>query len=393
MPGKGQSECFRSLASTQREAGGLYVHLPFCPYLCPYCDFAKWQHDGAAAQRYLRALEGEIAGAPAFAATTLFYGGGTPNTYPAEQIARLTATFALHFDLPSGAEATIEINPDEALCNGFEIYRRAGINRLSIGVQSFIESELRALGRQHTAADVAHAVRAARTAGFTNISLDLIFGAPGQTLASWVTNLGRAIDLGVEHVSAYGLTIEAGTPYERWYARTPEAFPDSDQQAEFYGAAIDILTAAGFEHYEISNFARPGFRCAHNANYWANGPYLGLGVGATSYLAGERRTSTRDLSEYEAAALSGSRIPAERERLEGSARVGEAAMLALRTAEGVDFQSFAERYDVDFKAMFSSVLNDLSAAGLVTIGSAGVALTRRGRLLANDVCGAFLAPA
>ena len=241
--------------------------------------------------------------------------------------------------------------------------------------------------------DVARAVRAARSAGFANVSLDLIFGAPGQTLASWVTSLGRAIDLGVEHISAYGLTIETGTPYERWYARTPEAFPDPDLQAEFYGAAIDILTAAGFEHYEISNFARPGFRCAHNANSWSNGPYLGLGVGATSYLAGERRTSTRNLSEYESAALSASRIPAESERLEGAARVGEAAMLALRTAEGVDFQSFAERYHVDFKAMFSSILNDLDAAGLVTIGSAGVALTRRGRLLANDACGAFLAPA
>jgi oxygen-independent coproporphyrinogen III oxidase len=156
---------------------------------------------------------------------------------------------------------------------------------------------------------------------------------------------------------------------------------------------MDLLSAAGFEQYEISNFARPGFRCVHNATYWANGEYLGLGVGAASYLAGERRTTTRDRRAYLRAALAGASIPAEAERLEGAARVGEAVMLALRTSEGVDFQSFAERYHVDFSEMFSSILADLSASGLVRITSTHAALTRRGRLLANDVCGAFLVAA
>jgi oxygen-independent coproporphyrinogen-3 oxidase len=374
-----------------RAGAGVYVHLPFCPYVCPYCDFAKWRHDAARAQRYLRALHGELEAAPKLTARTLFLGGGTPNTYPPDDVAALVRALAARFALPPGAEVTVEANPDLALCAGFGTYRDGGVTRLSIGVQSFVAAELHALGRRHAPADAGEVVRRARSAGFANVSLDLMFGVPGQTAATWRASLEAAIALDVDHVSAYGLTVEDGTPYASWEAREPAAFPDQDAQAEFYGIAIDVLGAAGYEQYEISNFARPGARCAHNANYWANGPYLGLGVGAASYLAGERGVTTRDLAAYEAAALAGGPIPAERERLEGAARVGEAAMLALRTAEGVELQSFAERYGVDFLEMYRSVLDELSAAGLVRTGPTHVALTRRGRFLANDVCGSFVA--
>jgi oxygen-independent coproporphyrinogen-3 oxidase len=372
---------------------GLYLHLAFCPYVCPYCDFAKWRYDELHAQRYLGALRAEAAHAPEFRAETLFVGGGTPNTYPPDTVRALVREMASRFALPAGAEATIEINPDLALCDGFAAHVAAGLNRLSIGVQSFDPRELRVLGRRHAPADVAEVVRRARAAGFRTISLDLIFGTPGQTATSWRASLGAAIVLGIDHISTYGLTVEPGTPYARLEARDPTAFPSPDAQADLYGIAIETLASAGFEQYEISNFARAGARCRHNANYWANGEYLGLGAGAATYLGGERKTNTRDRVEYEDAALAGRPVPAASERLDGLARVGEAAMLALRTAEGVDFQSFAERYGIDFSEMYGSILEDFRTAGLIRVSPTHAALTLRGRFVANDVCGAFLAGA
>lgn len=369
---------------------GLYVHLPFCPYVCPYCDFAKWRYDAPAARRYLRALEAEIAAAPPFSATTAFFGGGTPNTYAPDEFATLLAALRDRFALPEGAEISTEVNPDLGLCEGFAVYRRAGVSRLSIGAQSFEAAELRVLGRQHVPGDVRETVRRARDAGFENVSIDLMFGVPGQTPKSWRGTLRAALALEVEHVSTYGLTIEQGTPYAKWFSHEPAAFAPQDLEADLYGMAIDALTQAGYEHYEISNFARPGFRCAHNANYWANGEYLGFGVGAASYRGGARWTSTRDLEGYVTAALGGLPIPSESERLEGAARVGEAAMLSLRTAEGVDVRVFAERYAVDFLEIYRPVLDEMSAAGLVLVSPTHVALTRRGRFVANDVCAAFV---
>jgi oxygen-independent coproporphyrinogen-3 oxidase len=372
------------------DPAAIYVHLPFCPYVCPYCDFAKWAYRRSDAERYLQALEAEIAHAPPVAATTVFFGGGTPNTYDATTIGRILTALRGRFGVRDDAEVSIEVNPDLALCEGFAELRAAGVNRLSIGVQSFDDAELRTLGRRHSPADVATVVGRARAAGFTNVSIDLMFGVPGQSEASWGSSLDAAFALGIEHCSTYGLTIEDGTPYERWYAREPGAFFDSDREARLYEIAIERATAAGFEHYEISNFARPGYRCAHNANYWRNGAYLGLGVGAASYLGGERSTHTRDRAAYEAAAFAGGPIPGDAERLTGDARTGEATMLALRTLEGVDTREFHDRYAVDFFTRYRGVIADLSAAGLLRVAGERVQLTKRGRFLANDVCGAFL---
>ncbi len=372
------------------ESGGLYVHLPFCPYICPYCDFAKWPKRESAAAEYLRALEAEIADAPEFLAQTLFFGGGTPNTYPSETIAELTQRLRERFSLQEDAEISIELNPDLPLCEGFERYRIAGINRLSFGAQSFDEAELRTLGRRHSADDVREVVRRARAAGFANLSLDLIFGVPGQTLDSWLATLDAALALEPEHVSTYGLTLEAGTPFAAWRAREPKAFASDDFEAELYGLAIDRLEAAGYEQYEISNFARPSFRSAHNANYWSNGAYLGLGVGAATYLAGRRSSHTRNLTEYCRTALAGDPIPGEWESLSGVALAGEAAMLALRTAEGVELASFAQRYGIDFLSFYASPIEEMRAAGMLEVGAAHARLTRRGRFLANSVAAAFI---
>jgi oxygen-independent coproporphyrinogen-3 oxidase len=370
---------------------GVYVHLPFCPYICPYCDFAKWAWDDGRAARYLAALRAELARAPAVRARTLFFGGGTPTTYAPGAIAALIDDVRARFALPRDAEVTTEANPDPPLAGRLAALHGAGVNRLSIGVQSFEPRELRVLGRRHTAVDVANAVRAARAAGFANVSVDLIFGVPGQTEESWAASLDAAVALEVEHVSCYGLTIEEGTPYATWFARDPSAFAGDSLEARMYAIAIDRLRVAGFEHYEISNWARPGFRSQHNAIYWANDSYLGLGVGAASYLDGVRSTHTRDLGAYCEAALAGVPIPGESERLEGAKRAGEAIMLALRTAEGVDLPAFRERYGIDVHQRYGSVVDDLVAAGVLAADVARMRLTERGRFVANDVCGAFLA--
>jgi putative oxygen-independent coproporphyrinogen III oxidase len=370
---------------------GVYVHLPFCPYICPYCDFAKWAWDDARAARYLGALRAELATAPRVEARTLFFGGGTPSMYAPEVLGELIGEVRARFALPGDAEITTEANPDPLLAARIPGLRAAGVNRLSIGVQSFEPRELRVLGRRHTADDVARALRAARAAGLRNVSIDLIFGVPGQTEESWAASLDAAVGLEVEHVSCYGLTIEEGTPYATWFARDPSAFADDTREARMYAIAIDRLRVAGFEHYEISNWAKPGYRSQHNALYWANEPYLGLGVGAASYLDGVRSTHARDLETYCEAALAGRAIPGESERLEGAARAGEAIMLALRTAEGVDLERFRERYGFDVHERYRSVVQDLVAAGVLAVDAARLRLTERGRFVANDVCGAFLA--
>ncbi len=328
--------------------------------------------------------------APPVRARTLFFGGGTPTTYDPAIIGLLVDDVRARFGLPAEAEITTEANPDPALAGRLGALREAGVNRLSIGVQSFEAAELRVLGRRHSARDVSETVHAARAAGFANLSLDLIFGAPGQTEETWAASLDAAVGLGVEHISCYGLTIEEGTPYATWFARDPGAFAGESREAEMYALAIARLRAAGFEHYEISNWARPGFRSQHNAIYWANDAYLGLGVGAASYLAGVRSTHTRDLGEYMRAALAGGAIPGEHEQLEGRAQAGEAIMLALRTAEGVDVDAFRERYGIDVNAQYREVVDELVAAGVLAADAAQLRLTERGRFVANDVCGAFL---
>jgi oxygen-independent coproporphyrinogen-3 oxidase len=368
------------------------VHLPFCPYVCPYCDFAKWPLRRSSAERYFAALEAEIDAAPAFRARTLFFGGGTPNTYEPERIASLVARARARFAPNGFVETSVEMNPDAGLCTSavFEGYRAAGIDRISFGVQSFVPEELATLGRQHTSADVENAASRARAAGIDNLSIDLIFGTPGQTLESWRVSLDAALALEPAHVSTYGLTVEEGTPYARWYERRPQDFAPNDLEADLYGLAIDMLVAAGFEHYEISNFARPGRRCAHNANYWQNGEYLGLGVGAASYRGGIRSVHVRDLETYIAAAAAARPIPGDDERLAGAPRLGEATMLLLRTAEGVDVAAFAKRYGVDFLDFYRPVLSEMRATGTLDVTPAHVRLTRRGRFVANDVCGAFV---
>jgi oxygen-independent coproporphyrinogen-3 oxidase len=367
---------------------GVYVHLPFCAYLCPYCDFAKWPLRASSAGRYLEALASEIAREPCAPAATLYLGGGTPNAYDCATIAQLLGALEDRFGVMG--ERSIEVNPELVRDGDLVRYRQAGITRLSIGVQSFEPDEIRTLGRKHTTETVDEVVAAARAAGIDSVSLDLMYGVPGQTPASWERSLRRAVSLDVDHISAYGLTVEENTPYAAWRAREPAVFFDDEREAELYALAIDLLQAAGYHQYEISNFARAGHQCAHNLNYWANGEYVGLGVGAASYRNGERSVHTRSLDEYVAAVLEGRPVPSEAERLEGRRQVGEAMMLALRTVQGVRLADFKERYGIDVIEDYDPVVTHFARTGLLERTAEALRLTRRGRFLANDVCGAFI---
>lgn len=321
---------------------------------------------------------------------TVFLGGGTPNTYSPPDLTALLAHVRARFPGEADRETTIEVNPELTARGDLAAYVACGINRLSVGVQSFVPSETRTLGRRHCVDDVRAVVANARESGVRSVSVDLMFGIPGQSLETWQQSLEIAIALRVDHVSVYGLTIEPGTPFARWFAEAPAAFAGESLEADMYAAAIDALEADGFEHYEISNFARPGHRSAHNTNYWENGEYVGLGVGAASYRNGVRSTHTRRLDDYVRAVEQGREIPGQSECLEGVQRAGEAVMLALRTAQGVSFEGFKERYGMEFLHVYAPVIQEYRSAGLLDVDEAGARLTRRGRFLANEVCGAFV---
>jgi oxygen-independent coproporphyrinogen-3 oxidase len=370
---------------------GVYVHLAFCPYLCPYCDFVKESYRGSVAQRYMEAVLVEIERRPREPAATVFLGGGTPNTYDAQTIASLLGRIDVQFPSVRPRETTIELNPDLLKPGDCEAYCSAGVTRVSLGVQSFNDMEVQVLGRRHRFDDVERAVRSARAAGIPSVSIDLMFAIPGQTTTTWCESLDRAIALDVDHVSTYGLQVEEGTPFARWREREPQAFLDDDAGAFLYEVAIERLAQAGFEQYELSNFARSGHRCVHNENYWNNGEYLGFGAGAASYRNGIRSASTRSIPEYMEAVSRGAPIPGESECLEGERRAGEAIMLALRTAQGVRLDAFKERYGVDVLECYARIVGKYERAGLLERSDGAMRLTRRGRFLANDVCGAFLA--
>jgi len=373
---------------------GCYVHLPFCDRICPYCDFAVVQYEERRIARYLAALQAEIdSSAPVSAPLqTLYFGGGTPSALSAGRIDAVVAAVRRRFQTPPDAfEVTLEANPARNI-DDLARWRASGINRLSIGVQSLDDGELHRLGRTHTAAQAIAFYEAARAAGFANISMDFIAGVPGQRSQTFESSLQQALRCGVDHVSVYGLTIEAGTPYATWQRRDPSAFPDDDAVAGMLECAHDVLTQAGMLHYEISNFSRPGFESAHNSGYWRQRDCSAFGMSAAGYAGGVRYRNLRDFDAYCSAIESGNSPRADSESLSPSARLGEAAMLALRTDAGIDYDDFRRRFAVDARAVFATALNKCLAAGLLEGDVRGARLSRRGRLLCNSVCAEFLSP-
>ena len=330
---------------------GLYLHIPFCRRKCPYCDFFSVAADDphlpgypGLLQQHLQRAAGDGWQGPV---DTVYFGGGTPSLLDPATVGGLLEGVARHLGLAAAAEITLEANPGTVTAASLAGYRAAGVNRLSLGLQSLASGQLAALGRLHDAAQGAEAVRLARRAGFTSLSLDLIFALPEQTLAELAREIDGYLALSPEHLSCYGLTAEPGTPFRQRVQTGSLTLPDGEFYADAFLLLHERLTAAGWEHYEIANYARPGHACRHNQGYWVRRPCLGIGAGAHSFRAqgwGERRAVPTDLAAY-AAALQAGRDPAESlESFDRAGAMAETLYLGLRTRAGVSEAAFRERF-------------------------------------------------
>ena len=366
-----------------KPALGLYIHIPFCKAKCAYCDFYSLAHSEEKMDAYvaalLRHLEEVAPRAAGMQVDTVYFGGGTPSYLGAARLCRILQTVLRRYDVARDAEITLEANPDSAGdWKELRKLRRAGFNRLSLGVQSTDDALLRRIGRVHTYEQVQQAVMAARKAKFTNLSLDLIYGLPGQTMEGWQRTLADAVALGPEHLSCYGLKLEEGTPL--WQQRQALTLPDDDAQAEMYLYTVAALSEAGYGQYEISNFARAGRESRHNLKYWRMQEYAGFGPGAHSDFGGVRYGYVRDLDAY----IAGRLVLAEAETDGTLARDFEYVMLSLRTAEGIDRRTFENRYRQRFEAM-ERLFVQYEQAGLAQRTEGGWRLTPRGFLVSNSI--------
>ena len=384
--------------SAMGQSLAVYVHIPYCARKCAYCDFNSYDRFGEPqVERLIRALRREMAlaarrpevtGRPV---TSVFFGGGTPTVLNGEQLADLLTTLTSLFPLAPGAEVTSEANPGTVDEAKLAAMRQAGFNRLSLGAQARQDHLLERLGRIHRAPEVEESVRAARRSGFDNLNLDLMYGLPGQTLADWRDTLDWAVSLGPEHISAYSLIIEPGTPFGALHERGLLTLPGEDLEAAMDEMVLETLPKSGLEAYEVSNFARTGHRCRHNLVYWHNEEYLGLGPGAFGFLGGERSWNLRRPQDYEAALLEQDRLPVEdRERPDPATSMGETVMLGLRLTEGLELERFRRRFGRSLQEVYSEPLQRLVGLGLLERGPGHVRLTRRGRQVGNRVFAEFL---
>ena len=378
---------------------GLYVHVPFCAHICPYCDFNTYTGQESIWPRHLdatlRDMDVQADSVADRVATSLFFGGGTPSLIAPEDIGRIVASARNLYRLAEDAEVTLEANPNSVDETYFAGLRGAGVNRLSLGVQTMDRRGLRTLGRRHEAADAEAAFLAARRAGFDNVSLDLIFGWPGQTLASWERDIETALawdGRGPEHLSLYSLILEPGTPMFEAATRGILIPLEDDAAADLYETAIERLAAAGWTHYEVANWARrPEFMSRHNAHYWRNGDFLAFGAGGHGTLAGRRTMNHLLPRTYIEALEAGNPGWSNLEEIDERTAMGETMMLGLRLLnEGVSAGAFLARHGVSLDDQFGPVITDLEAIGMLRRDAGRVMLTPRGLMLANDVCARFV---
>lgn len=367
----------------------LYIHIPFCLSKCPYCSFVSWPGMDGIYRRYVAALLLEAAGlrpdASELPLSTLFLGGGTPSLLAAEEVSAIVTGCKDLFGFDDQAEISIEANPRTIDLEKLTLLRESGINRLSIGVQSFNDRELRILGRPYSAADAAAAVQQARAAGFDNISLDLMYGLPGQDHHSWQQTLEQALSLSPDHLSLYELTVEQGTPFHRQLEQGLLELPDEEAIASMDEITSTLCHKAGLTHYEISNYARTGYECRHNINYWQNGPYLALGAGAFSCVEGRRQQRTCDPLRYCELTEAGQSVIVEEECLEQAASFRESVIMGLRMHCGVSREGLRKRYAMELDSCYGETLNRLLDQGLLEMTTDHLRLTARGRIFANQV--------
>ncbi|MCE5326482.1 MAG: radical SAM family heme chaperone HemW [Planctomycetaceae bacterium] len=378
-------------------AKALYIHVPFCLRKCRYCDFFSVAIDPRKAARFVCAAGAEMEmrlAELAMPAESIFVGGGTPTALGAAMLEKLLAPLSGFAD--ADTEFSVEANPCSLNDAVADVLAAAGVNRVSIGVQSLADAELTVLGRPHKAADVARAVETVRRAGIENISLDLIYGVPGQDEASWRRSLKAALALKPAHMSCYALSVEEGTPLAADVAAGRLQPADEQTQKNCYYAAIETLAAAGLEHYEISNFARPGNRCRHNLTYWHNRPYLGIGPAAASYVAGIRRTNAPDLEAYLTALEDRNRPdfpPASAERLAGQAAYAETLMLGLRLIEGISRRELSARFGCDPIDAFPQAIKRYASQGALVVTGETIRIAREYFFVADTILADIIAEA
>jgi oxygen-independent coproporphyrinogen-3 oxidase len=384
---------------------GLYVHVPFCSAICNYCNFNRGLFDADLKARYVDALITEINQAglkartttasdvvQAFrpAADTIFFGGGTPSLLEPDEIARIIAACESSFDLAADREITMEANPESVTEARIAAYRRAGVNRLSFGVQSFREDELRRLSRLHSADRARAAFAEARAAGFDNISLDLMMWLPEQRVSEWLESIDASIALGPEHLSLYMLEVYPNAPLKDDMARARWSQAPDDDVAAMYLEAMARLDAAGYGQYEISNVAKPGRRSRHNLKYWTDGEWLGFGCGAHSTRAGVRWKNVSSTEEYIERVAGGRTLGVDVRRLTADERLGDALFTGLRLVDGIDANAIQTRYGIDVWRRFGADLEPFLEAGCLRRDGNRLSLTRQGMLLAHEVMTVFV---
>jgi oxygen-independent coproporphyrinogen III oxidase len=372
-----------------------YLHVPFCRTKCLYCDFNTYAGKDRLIPEYVAALSDELAQrsgeTEALPLKTVYFGGGTPSLLTASQVRRLLETLRRGGGIEDGAEITLEANPGTFGRAYLEGVRAQGVNRVSLGIQSLDDETLRRLARTHDAPQALAAVRAAREAGLGSVNLDLIYGLPWQTQATWREHLARALDTQPDHVSLYALMVELGTPLARLVERGRWEVPDDDATADMYEAALPVLERAGFVHYEVSNWAQPGHESRHNLAYWRNEAYLGVGAGAHSYVQGRRWWNVKPIEAYIQRVKSGATAAEGDERLPADDQVGETAALALRLRhEGLDYGRFKQRFGIDAQQRWQAQLSELAELGLLEVTPERMRLTDKALLVNSELASRFL---
>ncbi|WP_166828831.1 radical SAM family heme chaperone HemW [Thalassoroseus pseudoceratinae] len=363
-----------------------YLHVPFCVHRCGYCDFTVVAGRDDLIPAFLTAMERELSslGEPQ-PVRTLFLGGGTPTHLPPNALRQFLAVATSWFPLMTDGEFSVEANPADLTNEKITLLADSGVNRVSLGAQSFDTGALSVLERDHSPGRIADVVRALQSAGITNVSLDLIFGVPGQSLDSWRDSLKQAIELEPKHISTYGLTIEKGTAFWNRVAKDQlQTLPDELERA-MYAAAMDDLSAAGFEQYELSNFAKPGFVCRHNQTYWQGEPYYGFGPGAARYLNGTRETNHRSVSTWLRRIEAGESAVMDSETLSPRDRAHERLALGLRMMAGIDIDEFASSTGFTIEELAGLAIETHRANGFLEVHAGRLRLTREGRFVADTI--------
>ena len=371
---------------------GLYVHVPFCLQKCPYCSFFSVAGESEMHGKYIQAVTGQIQ--PVIESgwiedrqvATIFFGGGTPSIVAPKMLAGLLRQFHKHFSMiKKEVETSIEVNPATVNYSDLAQLHQAGFNRISIGVQSLSDGELLEIGRPHTAADAIQTIADARKAEFTYLNIDLMYGLPGQTVASWTETLQKALQEEPDHLALYELTVEEGTPFALQQHQGNLKLPTEDEVMEMMGVTEEMVSKAGFLRYEISNYARPGCECRHNINYWQNGWYVGLGSGAVSCLGGRRYTGVADIDEYCRRIVSGQDWWSDKEELDPEARFRETVVMGLRMTAGISREELVRRFGLDIFDYYKDILHHLEQQRLVAIQGDRFRLTPVGMNFANQV--------